>query len=428
MPAMPPATPPVPSGLDLAPFHGLRYADADIAAVTAPPYDVIDDAARARLEARDEHNVVRLILPRDTDGAEGSRYREAARLLQHWTEVGVLARDDEAALYVYEESVEGHVQRGLLGALALAPFDAGIVLPHENTMAGVVADRLALMEATEADLEPIFLVYDGAGGAAASAVEKASADTPMAEATTEDGVTHRLWAITDPGTLEAVRADLLPRKAVIADGHHRYTTYLQRQAARHAAGDGPGPWDRGLVLLVDTSSFGPQVHAIHRVIAELALDDAVERARPGFSVSAVDDGEPDQLLAFLAGVPGHAFLLSDGTEHWLLHDPDPTRLDTALPPGRSDAWRGLDVSVAHHLLIRGLWGLDDGEQVVGFEHDAAAAMRAAAQADGTALLLNPTPVGAVSAVAAADDRMPRKSTLFTPKPRSGLVMRTYADS
>ncbi|MDX6224324.1 MAG: hypothetical protein QOE64_700 [Frankiales bacterium] len=428
MPAMPPATPPVPSGLDLAPFHGLRYADADIAAVTAPPYDVIDDAARARLEARDEHNVVRLILPRDADGAEGSRYREAARLLQQWTDAGVLARDDEAALYVYEESVEGHVQRGLVGALALAPFDAGIVLPHENTMAGVVADRLALMEATEADLEPVFLVYDGAGGAAASAVEKASADTPMAEATTEDGVTHRLWAITDPGTLEAVRADLLPRKAVIADGHHRYTTYLQRQAARHAAGDGPGPWDRGLILLVDTSSFGPQVHAIHRVIAELALDDAVERARPGFSVSAVDDGELDQLLAFLAGVQGHAFLLSDGKEHWLLHDPDPTRLDTALPPGRSDAWRGLDVSVAHHLLIRGLWGLDDGEEVVGFEHDAAAAMRAAAQADGTALLLNPTPVGAVSAVAAADDRMPRKSTLFTPKPRSGLVMRTYADS
>jgi uncharacterized protein (DUF1015 family) len=362
------------------------------------------------------------------DGEEGSRYAAAGRLLWEWTDAGVLTLDPAPALYVYEETVEDHVQRGLLGALALAPFEAGIVLPHENTMAGVVADRLALMEATEADLEPIFLVYDGGGGAAAAAVEKASVEPPLAEATTEDGVTHRLWAISDAETLRDIAADLLPRKAVIADGHHRYTTYLQRQAARRVAGDGPGAWDRGLVFLVDTSAFGPQVHAIHRVLTGLALEDAVERARSGFAVSAVDDGDPVQLLAFLATVPGHAFLLSDGKEHWLLHEPNLAQLDAALPAGRSEAWRQLDVSVAHHLLIRGLWGLDDGESVVGFEHDPGAALRAAAEADGTALLLKPTPVESVSAVAAADDRMPRKSTLFTPKPRSGLVMRTYAES
>jgi uncharacterized protein (DUF1015 family) len=427
MPAMPSATPPVPAGLDLAPFRGLRYARSDLASVITPPYDVIDEPTRQRLAAADEHSAVRLILPQDVDGVAGSRYADAARLLQDWMADGTLALEAEPAIYVYEESVAGHVQRGLLGALALVPFDAGIVLPHENTMAGVVADRLALMEATQADLEPIFLVYDGSGGVTADIVERTVAQDPLAEAVTDDGVQHRLWAISDPEALAAVQADLLGRKAVIADGHHRYTTYLQRQAARHESGDGPGPWDRGLVLLVDTTRSGPQVHAIHRVIRELALDDAVDRARAGFAVTALDD-DPALLLDFLAAVPGHAYVLSDGTSHWLLHDADPVKLDAALPTDRSDAWRQLDVSVAHHFLIRGLWGLDDGEQVVDFEHDLGAALRAAADSDGTALLLKPTPVESVSEVAAADDRMPRKSTLFTPKPRSGLVMRVYADS
>ena len=136
------------------------------------------------------------------------------------------------------------------------------MLPHENTMAGPVADRLALTEATQANLEPIYLVYSG-GGAAAQAVSSVDGQEPLASASV-DGVTHRIWAITDPETLRAIAGDLLPRRAVIADGHHRYATYLRHQADRHAAGAGAGPWDRGLALLVDASTYGPQVHAIHR--------------------------------------------------------------------------------------------------------------------------------------------------------------------
>ena len=79
------------------------------------------------------------------------------------------------------------------------------------------------------------------------------------------------------------------------------------------------------------------------------------------------------------------------------------------------------------MLIDRLWSLRDHEDVVGFEHDVPAAVAAAQRTGGTALLLNPTPVEAVAAVAAAGERMPRKSTLFTPKPRTGLLMRAYAD-
>jgi uncharacterized protein (DUF1015 family) len=111
----------------------------------------------------------------------------------------------------------------------------------------------------------------------------------------------------------------------------------------------------------------------------------------------------------------------------LLTDPAKDQVDAALPAERSAAWRGLDVTVAHRLLIDRLWGLQDTEDVVGFEHDVPAAVAAARRTGGTALLLNPTPVEAVAAVAEAGERMPRKSTLFTPKPRTGLLIRAYAD-
>ncbi|MGN6472409.1 MAG: DUF1015 family protein [Mycobacteriales bacterium] len=419
---------PRPDGLVLAPFRALRYGpDTPLEAVLAPPYDVIDTAEQADLEARSDSNVVRLTLPRDDAGPD-SRYAAAGRLLAAWRADGTLRPDADAALYVYEQNAEGHTQRGLVGAIGLTPAEDQIVLPHENTMAGPVADRLALMAATEADLEMIFLVYDG-GGAASQAVADAGSKPPLVEATTVDGTRHRIWAITDTATLDAIAADLHPRRAVIADGHHRYATFLRYQADRHDAGDGDGPWDLGLAFLVDGSAFGPQVHAIHRAVPGLAPGDAATKAGSGFTVTAVD-GDLDAALEALerAGKAGTAFVVTDGDQSWLLSDPDPAKLAAAMPSDRSDAWKALDVAVAHTLLIRELWHLDDTEQVVEFHHDVPAAVAAAKASGGTALLLNPTPVADVAAVAAAGDRMPRKSTLFVPKPATGLLIRAFADA
>ncbi len=423
MPSRPDSDVPVPPGLVLRPFRALRYAvdGPALAAVTSPPYDVVDEAERAELLARDPRNVVRLILPQE--GADGtSRYQVAARQLTSWRADGALQRDAAAAVYVYEESAEGHVQRGLVGAVGLARADARIVLPHEDTMAGPVSDRLALTAATEANLEPIFLVYEG-GGAASALVASADQRVPIIDTTTRDGIRHRIWAIDDPTELDAIAADLIRRRATIADGHHRYANYLQYQETRRADGSGDGPWDYGLTLLVDTSVFGPQVHPIHRVVPGLAAADAAARAAAAFRVTPTSD-QGDELLATLAkaGAQGPAFALADANHAWILTDPDPKAAAAALPADRSAAWRALDVSLAHYLLIRQLWGLQDTVEVVDFKHDLTSTL-AAAGTSGTALLLNATPVEAVAAVAAAGDRMPRKSTLFTPKPRTGLLIR-----
>jgi len=424
--SVPPASFRAPEGLQLSPFRALRYAVADssrLARLLSPPYDVVDEDERRELEAGDPHNVVQLILPRDDAGRPGGAYRVAAERLRRWRERGVLRPDDAPSLYVYEMAEGAARTRGLVGAVGLTPPEAGVVLPHENTMAGPVADRLALTEATEANLEPIYLVYSG-GGAASQVVASYGDQPPLAEASV-DGVTHRVWALTDPGAVRAVAEDLLPRRAVIADGHHRHATYLRHQADRHAAGGGAGPWDRGLALLVDASAYGPQVHAIHRVVPGLPLDSAVTSAAEGFTVRDVPG---DTALAALAEAgKGPAFLLTDGSRWLLLTDPDPALMAGAVPADRSEAWRGLDVTVAHRLLIDRLWGLRDHEDVVGFEHDVPAAVAVARRSGGTALLLNPTPVEAVAAVAEAGERMPRKSTLFTPKPRTGLLLRAYAD-
>jgi uncharacterized protein (DUF1015 family) len=388
-----PTSPPRPAGLVLSPFRALRYTvpDEQLATVTSPPYDVIDDAGVAALEALSPSNVVRLILPRPSPDAP-DRYAAAATTLAAWRRDGVLAADPAPALYVYEQAdpAGGHAQRGLLGALALTPAEDGIVLPHEDTMKGPVADRLALYTAVRADLEPIFLVYDG-GGAASRAVADVEGTPPLVDAVLGDGLRHRLWALTDPQLLEEVAADLHPRTAVIADGHHRYATYLQRQADAHAAGAGDGPWDAGLTFLVDATASGPQVHPIHRVVP----------------------GQPAAVLAARAATGA------------LVHDLDPERLGRALPPERSAAWKALDVSVLHHYLVEDLWGLEDTVDAVTYEHDVDAALATAGRTAGTAVLLNATPVRAVTQVAGSGERMPRKSTLFTPKPRTGLVVRAY---
>jgi hypothetical protein len=216
---------------------------------------------------------------------------------------------------------------------------------------------------------------------------------------------------------------------VIADGHHRYATFLRYQADRHTAGDGAGPWDLGLAFLVDGSAFGPDVHAIHRAIPRLDASSAISAAARGFTVTSLPEGPAAASDALAkAGVDGPAFVVTDGRDAWLLHQPDAVAVSAAMPAERSAAWRALDVAVAHYYLIRDLWGLADDESVVEFHHDVDSAMASAVSSGGLAVLLNPTPVSDVAAVAAAGDRMPRKSTLFVPKPATGLLIRSFADA
>jgi uncharacterized protein (DUF1015 family) len=410
--------------LSLHPFRAVRPAvSADrLGRLLCPPYDVIDDAMRAALLATDADNAVGLILPTPADGVD--QYKAAAARLSQGVDDGLFAVDAQPALYVYEMADDqGSTTRGLLGAVELRDPADRVILPHENTMVGPVADRLALMSATEANLEPIYLVYDG-GGAATRAVQQIDTQAPLAEAGTPDGLRHRLWAITDPAVHAAIAADLADRRALIADGHHRYATYREFQA-RYDAERGPGPWDRGLTLLVDSSNYGPSVHAIHRVLIGLPLPAALARLAGWTTVTPVDSVENG--LRAADGADGFAAVLADRNTAVLITESGRRLRDAAAMPGDVPALAELDVTLLHRVLVTQAWGLTDTVEQVGYAHTVDEARRDAAQTGGTAVLLRPTPVAAVAAVAAAGGRMPRKSTFFTPKPASGLVMRRFVD-
>ncbi|MFA1537565.1 DUF1015 family protein [Actinomadura monticuli] len=409
------------AGLALSPFRGVRFVPevaGDPAAVTMPPYDLIDEAAALRLLAGGGHNIVRLNLPR----AAGESYRAAGDRLRRWLDEGALAVDPEPALYVYEAARGGTVlQRGLIGGLGLRAEADGVVLPHENVFPGPVRDRLALMTAANANLEPIFLVYEG-GGDAARIVDDAASRPPLTEFDADDGLTHRLWRITDPGAHARVAADLRGKQALIADGHHRYATYRALQARHHAAGDGPGPWDQGLALLVDSTRYPPHLGAIHRVLPGLRPQDAVDRARTAFHVGDF----PDEASAIdaLAGANSPAFLLGGGDSLHLLTAPDAAALARCMPSEHSPRWRALDTAVLDHLLIGDLWQIPENETAIEVVHDdPSAAIARARRTGGTAVVLNPLRVEDVLAVAGGGERVPRKSTSFGPKPRTGLVLR-----
>jgi uncharacterized protein (DUF1015 family) len=444
------------SGLVLAPFRGIRYARdrvSGIANVTSPPYDVINGGVLDRLRASDPYNVVRLILP--GEGADASQ--AAAARLREWLSAGVLIRDRMAALYIYEQNgaEDSWRQRGIVGLVRLGPPEVAAILPHEGVMPGLVAGRRELMAATQANLEPIFLIYDGdqATATAETATEVmdrvAAERAPLVSITTEDGTTHRLWRLGDPAEQAAIAADLAGRRALIADGHHRYAAYLDLQAEMREGGLGDGPWDYGLAFLVDSAAYPPRLGAIHRVLPGLAPDRAAELAKGAFTVQDLPAGLGlDDALRRLAaaGREGTAFLLAGGPVFRLLSHPDPVQLAVAMPPGMSASWQRLDASVMQHLLLGRLWGLTDSERDVLIDHDAADAVRAVSgdvtaidvaeregagsglagpAAGGTAVISNPASFEAVIGIAACGERVPRKSTSFGPKPRTGLVLRTF---
>jgi uncharacterized protein (DUF1015 family) len=410
--------------LRVHPFRGVRYDPArvsDLAAVTSPPYDVIDADSAAHLEELDPHNVVRLILPRPpVEGGHGA-YDDAAARLATWLADGTLRRDETPAIYVYEQVGE-QLQRGIFAAVELRDPADRVVLPHEDVMPGPVADRLELMRATGANLEPILLVYEG-GGATAAVIASVSGTPPLIETTTEEGLLQRVWQVTDPAVHERINEDLGPRQALIADGHHRYATYRRLQAEHRADGELTGSWDRGLALLVDSVTYPLRLQAIHRVVEGLSLADALLAASDVFNISPLDGGLDAAMGALHADTRRHPFVLSDGTMFWLLCEPLERVLAAALPQSQSDLWRSLDASVLDAVLLERLWSVDPSSARVRYVHDAAGALRAAARSNGTAVLLKPVDVADVLAVAARGERMPRKSTSFGPKPRTGLVLR-----
>ena len=221
---------------DVSPFRAVRYDVArvgELSDVVAPPYDVIDPALQDRLYQASPYNVIRLELNREEPGdtSTSGRYTRAARFLKDWLRQGVLREDEHPALYVYHQTfvVDGktHTRKGFLARVRLEPFGQGKIYPHEQTLSGPKADRLALYHATGFNLSPIFGLYPDVDLEVQRAVESGLRDRTPLVATDHLGVENRLWVVTDQETHTTVRGLMAAKPVFIADGHHRYETGLK---------------------------------------------------------------------------------------------------------------------------------------------------------------------------------------------------------
>ena len=419
---------------EIKPFRALRFAPGagEIAALTCPPYDIIGEEERLALLEKNPHNVVRLELPKGEDP-----YAEAGGTLREWLAAGVLRRDTDPGLYLYEEEFAAFGQtkkvKGLVCLVKLEEFSKGIVLPHEETLSKAKEDRFRLMEAAGCSCGQIYSLYGGDGHRTREKLDALSSGEPRYEFSDGAGVTHRMWLVNDPVAAASVCADFADRRLYIADGHHRYETALNFRDSCRGQGlskEGDGP-DYVMMMLVDLENDGLVVFPTHRMVRDLPDFDAdrlLEACKAYFDVTPrapLSEIGPNLDALYRQGKKAFAFY--SGGEGWSLLVLKDGSVMAELLPDRSDAYRGLDVSVLHSLILERLLGIDKenmaNQRNLAYTRSAEEAIASVQSGESRcAFLLNPTRVQEIRDVAAAGEKMPQKSTYFYPKLITGLVM------
>ncbi|WP_091417253.1 DUF1015 family protein [Friedmanniella luteola] len=387
------------------PFRALRYAVDDLATVTAPPYDVLSEAEVRALAASSEHNVVHVDVP--LDGAD--RYRRAAARLQAWRDGGVLVQDAEPSFTLYRlrfTDATGAERDlvGVLGGLEVVDEGAGGVLPHERTTPKASTDRLDLTRATRANLSPVWGLSLAPG---LTALLRAPGE--VLGSVVDGGVEHVVERVTDPERVAAIAAAVGADDVLIADGHHRYAiSRTYRDEVRAATGGDAGAAEETLAFVGELVPEQLSVAAIHRLYSGVDAPTLRAALARRFELTPADR-------------PGAGTLAAMAEEGFLtLVEPDATWRLTARP-GAFDGVRALD----------GGWletALADQPVAVTYQHglDAAVAAVTSGRA-AAAVLIRPVSVAEIERTAREGLLMPPKSTFFTPKLKTGFVVRPLAD-
>jgi uncharacterized protein (DUF1015 family) len=395
---------------DFTPFAGIRYDrerfGAELDAIVAPPYDVIDDELRAALEAADEHNSVRLILPRDVSAVD-DRYDRAAATCARWLDDGVLARDGTARFYAYRMEYHdpfGALRhtRGVIGAMTLPEPGDDSVLPHERTLPKAKSDRLSLLRATRLNADPIWALSLGSG-----LTQLLRAAAPLSTATDPDGTRHELGAIEEPAAVAAIAQIVGDAPLVLADGHHRFETACNYRNELRAKGVEIGGAGAIMTFVVELVEDELCIEPIHRMLELPAGVDVRARLAGAFDTRDAGAITPE----------GVDTLVSAMREQHALGLVDTNGLALAIPRNRVTA---VDAAAVEEQIVPLL-----PDATWQYRHDAHAI---AALVDkgvvSAAILCSPVSVAQTRAAAEARVRMPQKTTFFWPKPRTGMVFRS----
>lgn len=384
------------------PFEALRYAaGTDLGAVTAPPYDVLSDADVDALESKDPHNIVHVDVPRGGD----DRYEKAAATLATWVQEGVLVRDAEPSYTLYRmrfTDATGAARDlvGVFGALEVVDLDSGGVLPHERTTKKASTDRLDLTRATRANMSPVWGL-SLAGGLTELLREPGE---PIGSLTV-DGVEHIVEKVTDPTRVAAIKNNVESDDVLIADGHHRYGISRVYRDERREAGEQNGSAELTMTFVGELIEDQLSIEAIHRLYHGFSHAELRAALEKRFDIFPAPEPSP-ALLREMTDEGKLALVAPDGSTEWLVP--------------REGAFEGVRA-------LDGAWledALADVAHEVTYQHGIAEVVAAvqSGQADA-AVFIRPTDIVEIERTGREGLLMPPKSTFFTPKLITGLVIR-----
>jgi uncharacterized protein (DUF1015 family) len=434
----------------IAPFRGILYNQAKAGKMdklVCPPYDIISPDEQQELYRKSPYNVIRLEFglasPGDTD--EDNRYTRAAAVLDDWSRNSVVQQSQEPAFSVYEMEYKAgkgtKKLRGLVCLVRIEDYSSGIIKPHETTLSGPKTDRLNLLRACRATFSQIFSLFSDPQATVSGILAKVTGK-PQMEVKHQDGVVHRIWPLVDRSDIEAIVREVADQPIFIADGHHRYDTALNyRNERRKAAGSFTGEegFNYVAMFLARLEDPGLTILPAHRALFNLTnfhpqrFEDDLNNY---FDIERIDFDKKSEhkdlqtILDTMAHRADHAhvFGMRVRGEHsyYILTLRNEEDMDVLLP-AKSPAYRTLDVSILHHLIIDRLLGVKMETHKLGlnieYVKDADDADKRVH--DGSAeivFFMNPTKVREVKEVATAGERMPQKATYFYPKLLTGLVM------
>ena len=414
-------------------FKALRFDTEKAGAIeelVCPPYDIISEEQRQEYIYRNPNNIIRLELPKGDEP-----YKTAGEVLKKWLDSGVLKKDSEDAVYIYEEefSINGiHAKfKGCIVRVKIEEFSKGVVLPHEETLSKAKEDRFNLMKATNCNFSQIYSLYMDSEHKIINRLDKLSECKPEIELTDGDEVTHRLWIVTDKDEINAICGDFADKKLYIADGHHRYETALNYRNYCRENGIGDGGEDYVMMMLVDMEHDGLVVLPTHRLVRDLESFDKekiLNDCKEYFDVSEESDvSNAESKLKELYDEGKKAFAFYSGDKGYNLLVLRDEKVIGELLPNKSRATQGLDVTVLHTLVLEKIFGIDAENMAKQINLTYTRLFDEAIESVDTgkaqcAFILNPTRVTEIRDVAAAGEKMPQKSTYFYPKLITGLVM------
>lgn len=421
----------------IKPFRGYRYnskAVGDPSRVITPPYDVINREQQELYYITHPYNFIRLDLGKISpdDSKKNNRYTRAGIFLKEWIDKGILVRDRRESVYVYDqEYIDDGKKRRRLGFISLARLEEDRTkgfLPHERTFKGPKLDRLNLMKETGANLSPIFsIVLDDNKKIINILKDFVKKNKPVFDVKF-DGTRNRIWLMDDPAVIKRLKVSIKDKRALIADGHHRYEVSLEykRYMLKHGAVADPDALNYVMMYFATGDPSGLAILPTHRMVDGISAElfrRNLDKIRKFFDI--IQLSSKDKMFSRMRAEGRHTIGIYMGGKDYLCISLKRKDAGGLIKSKNSAYWKNLDVVILHRLVFEKALGIrgEKAEKMISFTRDPKEAFEWAASREGrAAFFLQPPALDEIKNIVQRRERMPHKTTYFYPKPPSGMVI------